>query len=290
MINFKIRIGGVPEHFNLPWHLATENGLFREAGLDVEFVEVGGGTGAMTQMLNSGTLDAAVLLTEGGVADICNGSENRLVQVYASSPLIWGIHVSASSELQSIEDIRGRRYAISRFGSGSHLMAIVDAAERGWPVEDVEFVVVRNLDGARKALAASEADVFLWEKFMTKPLVDSGEFRIVGQRVVPWPSFVVSVRKDLLKIHADAIRQTLQIAQHAASKLMNDPLATQIISQRYHLTLEDTIEWFGKTKWCGDFEAPSKPLDTVLAYLERLNVIEPDQQRRVEDIWFDLSS
>ena len=130
--------------------------------LKVEFIEVPG-TGAMSRMLQENELDVAIMLTEGAVADICNGSANRLVKVYADSPLIWGIHVVADSEIQKIDDIQGKRYAISRFGSGSHLMAIVDASERGWPTDDIEFVRIKNLDGARKALAADEVDVFLWK-------------------------------------------------------------------------------------------------------------------------------
>ena len=32
----EINIGGVPEHFNLPWQLAIENGLFEERGLNIK--------------------------------------------------------------------------------------------------------------------------------------------------------------------------------------------------------------------------------------------------------------
>ncbi len=33
-----LRVGGVPEHFNLPWHIAIERGLFAKHGVDVEWV------------------------------------------------------------------------------------------------------------------------------------------------------------------------------------------------------------------------------------------------------------
>ena len=29
-----IRIAGVPEHFNLPWHLAIEEGAFSDRGIE----------------------------------------------------------------------------------------------------------------------------------------------------------------------------------------------------------------------------------------------------------------
>lgn len=36
----QIRIGGVPEHFNLPWHLAIEDGAFKEAGIDLQWQDI----------------------------------------------------------------------------------------------------------------------------------------------------------------------------------------------------------------------------------------------------------
>ncbi len=63
-----------PEHFNLPWHLAIQQGLFGKEGLNIHWREYPGGTGAMIRDLRSGDLDAAVLLTEGIVAGICKGN------------------------------------------------------------------------------------------------------------------------------------------------------------------------------------------------------------------------
>ncbi len=45
-----IRVGGVPEHFNLPWHLAKETGLFAKHNVDVQWTDVPNGTGAMVNI------------------------------------------------------------------------------------------------------------------------------------------------------------------------------------------------------------------------------------------------
>lgn len=31
----KIKIAGVPEHFNIPWHIGIANGIFKKHGVDV---------------------------------------------------------------------------------------------------------------------------------------------------------------------------------------------------------------------------------------------------------------
>ena len=84
-----IKIAGVPEHFNLPWHLAIENGDFEKENIDLQWTDVPEGTGKMCQMLRDGSTDIAVILTEGIVKDIVAGNPSKIVQVYVESPLVW---------------------------------------------------------------------------------------------------------------------------------------------------------------------------------------------------------
>ncbi len=284
-----VRVGGVPEHFNLPWHLGTETGAFSKTGVDVIYTDYPGGTGAMTAALRSDELDVAIVLTEGCVTDILNGNRSRVVKTYVQSPLIWGIHVAASSNIESIEQIRGKRYAISRFGSGSHLMAIVDAAERGWQTEDLEFVVVNNLAGAREALAAGEADIFFWERFTTSPLVASGEFRRIADRETPWPAFVVCARQDFLGQHSDAVHAMLSVINDQCGQLMNSPTAVETIAKRYQLGVEQVQQWFERTRWSADFVKPTDSLTAAIEYLRRLELV-PDQPTSADDLWNELTA
>ena len=64
MIPTQIRIGGVPEHFNFPWHMCIENSEFNEAGIDLQWTNVPEGTGKMCQMLRDNETDIAIILTE----------------------------------------------------------------------------------------------------------------------------------------------------------------------------------------------------------------------------------
>ena len=242
MSNSSIVVAGVPEHFNLPWHLGLEQGAFAEAGVDLTYRDYPGGTGAMTQALAEQEVDMAVLLTEGAIADLVKRRQTKLVKVYVESPLIWGIHVAADSEIQSISDIQGKRYAISRFGSGSHLMAIVDAAERKWDTS-LNFEVIKNLDGARRALANGDADVFMWEQFTTQPLVDNGEFRRVGIRKTLWPAFVIAVNQSFLDQHAGIVQTALRVINQQSSALMQEANAVSMIAQRYGLRVEQVKQW-----------------------------------------------
>ena len=205
-----IRLGGVPEHFNLPVHLAFEAGEFEKRGVNLEWVNCPGGTGEMTKGLREGKIDACILLTEGIVADIAKGNPSKIISQYVTTPLIWGIHTGADNDLLIHEQIYERQYAISRFGSGSHLMAIVDANVNGKSLSRQQFSVIQNLEGALASLAHLETDVFYWEKYTTKPFVDAGKLRRVGEFVTPWPCFVIAATEDILKREPESIIRMLR--------------------------------------------------------------------------------
>ena len=240
----KLRVGGVPEHFNLPWHLAIQKNAFADLGVEVEFVEYPGGTGAMASAMDDGEIDIALLLFEGAVTNILRGHSNQLVKVYVQSPLIWGIHVAADSDISSVDEIQGKVYAISRAGSGSHLIAIVDAAERGWSIEGMKFSKVGNLTGAREKLANGKVDVFLWERYSTQPLVDSGEFRRIGERIVPWPAFVVSVKNEVLDKYDASIRKMLEVVSTECDLFATSCNAVELVSEKYDIKKGDAEQWF----------------------------------------------
>jgi sulfonate transport system substrate-binding protein len=105
----KVRIAGVPEHFNLPWHMAIEEAAFEDRGIDLEWIDVPEGTGKMCNMLREQQTDMAIILTEGIVRDIVAGNPSKIIQVYVQSPLIWGIHVAGESSFKALEDIKKRK-------------------------------------------------------------------------------------------------------------------------------------------------------------------------------------
>ena len=93
----KVNVVGVPEHFNLPWHLAIEEGAFSDRGITLSWTDIPEGTGKMAQMLEDNQTDLAIILTEGIIKSISHDNPCKIVQQYVSSPLLWGIHVAADS-------------------------------------------------------------------------------------------------------------------------------------------------------------------------------------------------
>jgi ABC-type nitrate/sulfonate/bicarbonate transport system substrate-binding protein len=244
-----IKIVGVPEHFNLPWYLAMEDKEFEKQNIELQWTDVPEGTGKMCQMLREGKTDIAVILTEGIVKDIVNGNPSKVVQVYVESPLIWGIHVSANSNYMNLADLKNTKVAISRLGSGSQLMAYVNADKQGWETDKLQFEIINTIDGAVEALTKGTADYFMWEHFMTKPLVDTGVLRRVGDCPTPWPCFVIAVRDSVLEKHPEIIKTILEVINRKTKTFKDIPDIDKVLATKFNQRIEDIQEWLSLTEW-----------------------------------------
>ena len=250
----------------MPWHLALQGRRFEQLGVDVSWRDYAGGSGAMARALRDGELDAALLLTEGAVAAVSDGVPLEIISLYTDSPLVWGIHVPAASRFRDVAELEGARYAISRTGSGSHLMAFVHARAEGWGVERLTLVTVGNLDGAVTAFESGRADVFFWEKFMTQPLVDAGKFRRVGEFTAPWPAFVVCATRALDDASRSALERVVAVVLDEARALRARADAAQLIAARYGLKSADAGEWLNTTRWSARVQvAPSDVAPACMA-------------------------
>ena len=271
-MNRKVQIAGVPEHFNFPWHLAMDEGAFEQRGINLEWTDVPEGTGRMVELLNSGKADIAILLTEGYVRAVSEGLEALIAQEYIATPLLWGVHVDAQSSFTTQAELVNKKAAISRYGSGSHLMAFVHAKDMAWPQEALQFEVVNTLDGAVQALRDKQADYFMWEKFTTQPLVDQGVFRRVGVCPTPWPCFVVVARTDFARDEPGVLADVLEIINEYTSEFKWIPSIDRTLSNHYKQTLADIREWLSLTRWSQE-QLNKETLVKVIYTLNELNLL-----------------
>ncbi len=268
-----IKIGGVPEHFNLPWHLTIEDGSYAKNNIQLEWIDFPGGTGAMCEALRKQEIDIAIILTEGIIKDIIDGNPSKIVQEYIQTPLIWGIHVDANSQYYDISSLENTKVAISRYGSGSHLMSYINAQNQGWDTTTLQFEVVRNLNGAVEALTNGTADYFMWEHFTTKPFADNGTFRRVADCPTPWPCFVIAVREEILTTKEKDIRVILEIINSTTTDFKKIPSIDKTLSNRYEQQLEDIQKWLQLTEW-SQSDIAQETLYLIQKQLYSLNIID----------------
>lgn len=87
------------------------------------------------------------------------------------------------------------------------------------------------------------------EKFTTKPLVDTGIFRRIGNCPSPWPCFVIAVRNNFIESHNKELRIILNIINNTTQEFKNIPSIDKTIANRYKQELNDVQEWLHLTQW-----------------------------------------
>lgn len=281
-----LKIGGVPEHFNLPWRMAIEEGDFKKINLDLHWSDMNGGTGQMIRGLETGSIDIAVLLTEGITKAILEGLPAKIIQVYVVSPLHWGIHVPFHSDIKNVKELEGKVFAISRIGSGSHLMAYVKADQEGWNTDELKFNSVGDVYGALWALGKDEAQGFLWEKYTTFPFTEQAKCRYIDEVVTPWPCFVIAVRNEVLEKHATLLQDMCLIVNEKAKTIKHAANAVEMISWRYNLKPSQVQNWLIETDWNYEGKEFPEAFEKAIDYLIKLNLLPANSKENWQDKLF----
>ncbi len=137
-------IGGSQASVWIPY----EAGIFRKHGLDVELLYVGGG-GRAAQVVQSGEVPIGVFT--GGAVINSNLAGGDLVMI-ASSMNVMTFAVMARPEIRRVEDLKGKKIGISRFGSATDFG--LRYAEGQWPVKRQRDFAVIQVGGMPEQLTA----------------------------------------------------------------------------------------------------------------------------------------
>ena len=152
-------------------------------------------------------------------------------------------------------------------------MAYVNADTQNWKTENLEFEIINTIDGAVEALTNGNADYFMWERFMTKPLVDKGVFRRIADCPTPWPCFVIAVRTEVLEANPTIIAKILEIINQTTEEFKDIPSIDRTLASNYKQKIEDIQEWLSLTHW-SQKTLSEKMLNKVQNQLLELKIID----------------
>ena len=282
----KLIIGGVDEAFNVPWKRVIQRKPVLARGLEIEWQDFAGGTGQIMRALNANEIQVATVLTEGVVSDIYKNNQSRIFSSYVISPLEWGVHVHENSPCQQISDIRDAVIAISKFGSGSHLMPILNAYENHWDVHALRFKEINNLAGGLAALKNKEADVFFWEKHTTRSYLKPNQLKYIGSFSGPWGAFVVAINNKLDNEDHQNLTALLKLVFEEAFSFKLSHLSAPYITRFNNMDLPTAQSWLKTTRFAA---TPGYNLLEVLKVKEILFRSEILQERPHHEVDFFVS-
>ncbi|KAI7871009.1 hypothetical protein BDF14DRAFT_1719949 [Spinellus fusiger] len=235
----------------------------------------------MIQKMKDRELDLSIALTEGLVAGNAKQQDwYNIVGTYVDVPLCWGISAGKESKHNSIDTLHQTNVAISRFGSGSHIMAYVLAEQQGWlsaniDKEHFQFNVLHDFKSMRDAVNDTSSDFFMWEIFTTKPYYDSGEVKNIGQITPPWPAFTFAAHVEMQSRPQDT-KNVLKAIQKATVLFMDqkENESVQYIMKHLEYKEEDIRQWFKTVSYAKDLSSVSShALEVVGSSLIKAGII-----------------
>lgn len=232
--SIKIASGVTPPSIhNIYLHVAYERGLFHDNDIDVsEFVQLRGGPLAM-QAIASGRVDATLVDPEGVLAAVANGHSVRAVSAPGAR---LSYMVATRKEIQTVADLRGKPFAISRPGAISQYLMypILDAA--GVPRDSVQWFGVGGGYERMLALLSDRVKGALLNVDFVMEAVNDPHIRIIKSvaDVLPeYPVELLVLPNDMLARNAGVATAITTAMIQACRYIVKNKAGTLEVAHKY---------------------------------------------------------
>ena len=219
--------------------VARDAGFFAKEGLEDQIIFIPSAT-QLAQVLVAGDVDIASLGGGPVMAASLSGADLKVIGNNVNK-LIFSIHTKA--EVKTLEELRGKRIAVSRFGSSADVAARAALRKHNMdPAKDVTLMqlgTMSNMFGALKS-GAVEASVvspptqFLSEKMGFKEIISITEMDLA----YPNPSMAVS--GELIRKKPDLIDRFMRAYVRAMQRARADRDGTIKTLAKY-TTVSDSV-------------------------------------------------
>lgn len=179
-----IEIGMLKLTSSAPMFIALEKGYFSDEGLDVQAkwldaaqpisvataggdVDVGA-TGITASLYN---------MIAGGESLTIVADKGREQEGYSSTAVL----VPHDSDVESIEDLKGKDVGITQTGSTYHYMAGRLLEEHGLTTADVELIPLNSIPGLMESLESKQVDAVLLNEPNITSVVNDGYGKVIAQ-------------------------------------------------------------------------------------------------------------
>ncbi|MHA6631631.1 ABC transporter substrate-binding protein [Pseudonocardia sichuanensis] len=208
-----------------PFLVADELGFFEEEGLTPELVSFPGGTDTV-RGIASGIPFGMPATLPGLIAYQAGQDDLRMVSGAVNVATV-NFLVPANSDIRSIEDLRGKKIAVSQPGSITTYFANRIVQEQGLvPGEDVEIL---NVGGAPDAWVATEqgvADVAWSSPPISNSLMADGSARVLfetSEYVTAWVDNTYWTTQEFIDESPEVVEAILRALQKSFMAIKEDP-------------------------------------------------------------------
>lgn len=195
--------------------ILKEKGFLEDAlaadGIRVRWVQSLGSNKAL-EFLNAGSIDFGSTYAAAALVGRINGNPVKSIYVY-TRPEGVALLKPKGSPLQSVEELRGKRVAVTR-GTDPHIFLIRALAKHGLSEKDIQSVLLQHGDG-RTALARGDVDAWSGLDPLTAAaeLDDGAEIFYQDPKLSTWG--FLNVREEFAEQHPALVEKVLAAYEQA---------------------------------------------------------------------------
>ncbi|MSP40103.1 MAG: ABC transporter substrate-binding protein [Deltaproteobacteria bacterium] len=261
-----VRIGiESPAGTNSHYHVTKQAGLFQKYGLNLELISFPGGTVGM-QSLIAGDIQFA---TQDGVATLTANLRGANIYFVGGMINTFPFSILSRAEIKVPADLRGKKIAISRYGSSSDT-AVRTAVEKYGLKPDKDVFILQG-GGQSERFAALKAGV-IDAAIVSPPLNLAGrqlgfnEVIDLSESGIPYAHQLIVATKDFLDRNPDMTMRTLRALIEGLSLWKDPAKKPQVLKsiaqylrldpEKHQDQMEETYRYYSKT-------FPTKPYPTL---------------------------
>ena len=160
-----------------PANIGQATGIFAKHGLDLEIAGFGGDA-KLQQAMAADAVDIG-LGSGPGLAFIVKGAPVKAIAAMAGPPLLFAVVVRADGTVKSVDDLKGRRVAISTVGSATNWLMNEVSRQHGWDYDGFVQVPIGENSTRIAALKSGAVDACVVEIGTALNFADRGDGHIL---------------------------------------------------------------------------------------------------------------
>jgi NitT/TauT family transport system substrate-binding protein len=267
-----------------PMYYTQEKGIFKKHGLDVTLIQVQGGStlsqavlGGSVHLAQNGYTPAAAAAVQGGDIVIIGGISNKLP-----------FQLVVKSSITNADQLKGKKIAISRFGSSTDIAAQFALEHLGLKKADVALLQLGGEGTRTAALMSGQVDGSMEQYPRTAELEEAG-FKVlvdVTHIAKDYPNTAYTATRAYIAKNPEVVKRFFRAISEGLRRYKNDPeeavrLSAQFLNVKISPALRKTYERYSREVF-PDVPLPSRRgLELVLAELAtthpRAASVKPEQ-------------
>ncbi len=186
-------------------------GIFAKNGIEVETVTLDG-SAKQHQAMTAGSTDIA-LGAGPDMGFIVKGAPEKAVAVMAGPPVNMYVLVAATSNINRVEDLKGKRVGVSTMGSLTYWLALQLTRHQGWGDSGYQIIPMGNIQVEAAGFVSGNLDAAVASLEGGLNLEAKGQGKLLtsfGDRVGPFLVHVFFATDTLIAKNPDALRRYLR--------------------------------------------------------------------------------